>query len=231
MTPQTRRVLASFVVIVGFTTMLVGTSKAPVDGEGDTEAVAETSVEAATLPSTDAWEQVTHEDLGIRFKIPPGTRAPTENSGNDTQYSGRFFNVFFGELMVNFAQGTVTSEGVESGSPALVAAGKARIEADGETFRGVVFDAPDAFVADREEGKPVGKYCEVIACSKAIEGRPLCVNATAEVDGSEIVDQKTYLEAPVHKLTREQCLAVAAIARSIEPIEPTEPAEPAEDAE
>lgn len=223
-------------VLVGFTSMLVGTSKSAVDDAGETEAesdevsattdasepapkAGEVAKPAASLPSTDDWEQVVLEDVGIRFKIPPDARAPAENSGHDLKYSGRYFNVFFGELMVNFAQGTVTSEGVHSGVSAIVEPAKKRLQEDPKAFRGVVFDAPDAFVADREEGPPIGEYCEAIACSKEIEGRPLCATATAEMDASKVVDEKTYLEAPVHKLTAEQCLAVVAIARSVEAIE------------
>jgi hypothetical protein len=59
----------------------------------------------------------------------------------------------------------------------------------------IIYDAPDALVANRKEPRPAGSYCEVTACT-AVAGKTMCVESEgATVDGNKVT-----------KLTSDECL-------------------------
>ena len=134
----------------------------------------------------------------LSVKIPKGASVNEDKSGSEEAFAGSWFRVkmpsgydlFFGE-----------HKGKDSVD---IVAEKRRYRLDTEKKIELVYEADDAVVVNRSEEPPAGKYCEVTACGR-LEGRPICAShAGALKAGTEI-----------RKLTDVECLAVVAIARSI----------------
>lgn len=210
------------VTIVGFSTMLVATTKkedpaqtAEAGGAGGAKSEAaplaaepgakdETPTPQASIPSTDGWTEVTLDAAGVVLSVPPGAKVNEEASGNDEGFAGRYISVVMPSgYELYFAQDT--------GTPMDFAEQKRWYQEDANGFDGFVFEAADAHVARRKDGAPVGDYWEASACSPPIpvgtasDGKPLCARSA----GASIEDDT------VTKMTNDEVLAVVAIARSI----------------
>ena len=134
----------------------------------------------------------------LSVKIPKGASVNEDKSGSEEAFAGSWFRV-------KMPSGDDLCFGEHTGTASVdIVAEKRRYRLDTEKKIELVYEADDAVVVNRSEEPPAGKYCEVTACGR-LEGRPICAShAGALKAGTEI-----------RKLTDVECLAVVAIARSI----------------
>lgn len=142
-----------------------------------------------SVPSTTGWQR--NEVAGLRFFTPPFATIVRE------QVTSASIRVTMPSITVEFVSQTINFDSILSDYRAM-----------GEYVYGFLLRAPDAIVAVRWDGKQIGEHCEVTACSAPIgEGSAaprLCVfHAGVDFD---------------KKLSDEECMAVVAIARSIQPL-------------
>jgi hypothetical protein len=153
---------------------------------------------ALSPPPADDWPEVKVAKAKIKLRVPSGATVPDDRAGHDGSFAGSYFRV-----LMPSGYDVYFAERHGAAAPDLDAeklAFKARTKGKG-TF---LYEAPDAMVVERDDGPPVGKYCETTACGK-IAGRPICASAAgARPDGTQ-----------VKKLTETECLALVTIARSI----------------
>lgn len=154
---------------------------------------------ALAPPRPDDWAEQKLAKAKVKLRVPSGATVPTENAGHDGSFAGSYFRV-----VMPSGYDVYFAERHGAAAPDLATeklAFKARTKGKGL----FLYEAEDAMVVERDDGPPLGKYCETTACGK-IAGRPICASAAgARAEGTV-----------VKKLTETECLAVVTIARSIQ---------------
>jgi hypothetical protein len=156
------------------------------------------AAKTAAPPPIDDWQDVKVKGAKLSLKVPKGATVPDDKAGVDPKFAGSY-------LRIKMPSGYDLYFAEHHGKDSVdIAAEKRRYQLDTTKKIQLVYEADDAVVVNRIEDPPAGKYCETTACGR-IEGRPICAShAGALIEGQE-----------VKKLTETECLAVVAIARSI----------------
>lgn len=144
------------------------------------------------LPKTESWTKTELKSAGVSFLVPAGASVDPETSAKG------YFNVKMPSgYEVRFS----------ANNPPDFKEKTRWYKEDASGFDGLIFAEPDALVAARREGPPAGEYWETSACSKEIDGKPMCAMSVGALIG---------MDNEVTKLTHDEAMAVVAIARSIE---------------
>lgn len=153
---------------------------------------------ALAPPPPDDWSEVKVSKAKLKVRIPNGASVPDDRAGHDGTFAGSYFRV-----VMPSGYDVYFAERHGAAAPDIAAeklAFRARTKGKGVFLYGAL----DAMVVERDDGPPLGKYCETTACGK-VAGRPICASAAgARADGTI-----------VKKLTETECLAVVTVARSI----------------
>lgn len=205
MSPLHRR-LASLGLVLLFSLMLAGTSKAPAPtGKGSSAPTnvfsgsTAPSAPSGGVPSSDEWATYVVPQAKLRLKLPPGARLVPQGSGVDPNFAGAYVRFSLPSGYEGYFSERSTNEAVD------IAKETKSYEEPGRGTTKFLVRASDAVVVVRKEGPPFGTYCEVTACGK-LGKKPICALSEGALDEF----------GKITKMTEDECLAMVAIARSIE---------------
>lgn len=204
MSPFQRR-FATFSLVALFSLMLAGTSKGPPpSGKGSSAPTNVFTGSAAPssqggVPSADEWATFVAPAAKLKLKLPPGTQLVPNGNGIDPAFAGAYVRFKFPSGYEAYFAERSTNDAVD------IAQETRSYEEPGRSATTFLVRAGDAVVVRRKEGPPFGTYCEVTACG-TLKGKPICALAEGALDEF----------GKITKMAESECLAMVAIARSIE---------------